>query len=186
MSSQRQLLGNEGAEKEQDTVSPQALLGNTSNEGSRKDEGGPTDEASIPVIVSDLLSLVIDLVRYGKLCDRIHDTLNEDAGIEASKRTVETIQELMFEVFVAVMRLALAMASREKIQVEQTIRLLLTVRLPRIARLAAECEITEKQILSSRREKQLVNDMKNAIIDQIKDLIARETGHTPEASGISR
>lgn len=97
------------------------------------------DDTKIHLVVDSLLSLVKDIVEFGKQCDQLHEAMARRAKDSSSDPAAETIESLTFEVFAAVVRLAVSVenATTNKTMLAQTARLLRTVRLARITRLAA-------------------------------------------------
>ncbi|KAJ4411330.1 hypothetical protein N0V82_009019 [Gnomoniopsis sp. IMI 355080] len=77
----------------------------SSNNDSSSNDGD--SKMDIHLVVDELLSLVKEMVEFGKQCDRLHRTV-------ASAEDKETIKRLTFEVFAAVARLAVSMGEWEK------------------------------------------------------------------------
>jgi len=157
------------------------------------------DGAPVHLVVGNLLSLVDDLVRFGKQCDRLHDAVavqkpprrgggssSGGPGPGTSEQTQATIRDLTFEVFAAVARLAVTLGTGPRLpSPEQTVLLLTTVRLPRIAKLAAACE---QQMIedgmagaafspaanANANTRQLVDDVATAVVDRLKGLLDKQ------------
>jgi hypothetical protein len=128
---------------------PMQLVRFGSDGGSDDGDDGDSD-AKIHIVVDSLLPLVKDLVQFGKLCDRLHAAAAQrPTDDEEDDSVVQMIQDLTFEVFAALMRLAVSVQTwrtskelndspdHDTLPLEQTVHLLRTVRLPRLARLAA-------------------------------------------------
>lgn len=94
-------------------------------------------------LVTDVLELIKHLIEYGDRCARYHgaSTAVPDDGVTDEVRQ-EIIEDLTFELFSAVIRLALVLRDHgtnfEKLA--RPIQLLMTVRLERIKQLDALCE----------------------------------------------
>ena len=153
------------------------------------------DGTPMHLVVGDLLSLVEDLVRFGKQCDRLHDAVQKPprrgsggggtgTGTSTSRQNQATVRDLTFEVFAAVARLAVALSMGSSFpSPEQTVLLLTTVRLPRITKLAAACE---QQMMDDGMARpasspaanantgQLVDDVAAAVVDRLKGLLDKQ------------
>lgn len=137
-------------------------------------------------LLSDLLSLVRDLVQYGDRCSRYHDEAIEKKD-SISKQTVKIIKDLTFELFSAVIRLSTCMGEDEYWQrsigqLSRTVKLLRTIRLERIRELDATCEKLLAQMLlaglkdyESRYQEMTTEAMKRVqktVVDQVTGLQA--------------
>ncbi|KAK3354077.1 hypothetical protein B0T25DRAFT_545945 [Lasiosphaeria hispida] len=106
----------------------------------RETEQKKEDLPPIYLIVDDLLSLLRDLIHYSTMCDTAHDALRGRGRKSSPDHARETVDDLTFEVFAAVLRLALAIKTRNTPELWKTISLLKAARQPRMARLAQICE----------------------------------------------
>lgn len=118
-------------------------------------DGDGEGDTNIHLVVDNLLHLMQDIVEFGKQCDQLHSVaaqrhLSSDPESHSLIDT-ETMQSLAFELLTAVARLATSIeiwkdndntagTERALAQLTQTVRLLKTVRLPRINKLAAAAQ----------------------------------------------
>jgi hypothetical protein len=93
-------------------------------------------------VTSDVCDLVRHLITYGDRCVRYQDAASDPAMTAQASRYRGHIEDLTYELFSAVMRLALALSDyKHKFsRLAYPLRLLTTVRLERIKELDAICE----------------------------------------------
>lgn len=93
-------------------------------------------------VTSDILDLVRDLLVYGLRCIRYQNAVANAASEGVAPAHQKNIEDLTFELFSAVIRLALVLDSHgdEFEKLTDSVRLLTTVRLERIKQLDAVCE----------------------------------------------
>lgn len=156
-------------------------LGSTSSsdEGELKYNDDNREEDShreMHLVVDNLLPLVKDLVEFGKQSDEFHGTTAQP------DTDIAIWNDLTFEVLAAVARLATILeewrqisevqhfTSNEEViaddSLAQTVRLLVTVRLPRITRLAAAV---------SQRRSELIIEHDNRTKNEPKPMLLQET-----------
>ncbi|KAK4198529.1 hypothetical protein QBC40DRAFT_229747 [Triangularia verruculosa] len=115
------------AERQERVIRPLSL---------RSAEPENEDIPPLYLVVDDLLSVLRDVIHYGILCDTAHDALQERGRNTSSDHARQTVDDLTFEVFSAILRLALAIKTRKTLELWKTISMLAAVRQPRMARLA--------------------------------------------------
>ncbi|KAI1272652.1 hypothetical protein F5Y07DRAFT_379103 [Xylaria sp. FL0933] len=101
----------------------------------------PPAAKSIVWVTSDVLDLVKHLLQYGNNCIQHQHAVSDSEEIPPEQR--QPIEDLTFEVFSAVIRLALALGGlkgSEIARLAETVQLLTTVRLERIRQLDAICK----------------------------------------------
>jgi hypothetical protein len=93
-------------------------------------------------VTSDVCDLVRHLITYGDRCVRYQDAASDPAMKAQASMYRRHIEDLTYELFSAVMRLALALADHKNKfeRLAYPVRLLTTVRLERIKELDAICE----------------------------------------------
>lgn len=104
---------------------------------------GQSQSTSRPraLVTSDVLDLAKYLLEYGGRCNRYQEAISEKAKSTTSAHE-KCVQDLAFEVFSAVIRLARALGDFENDfrRLDRPVRLLATVRLERIKQLDAICQ----------------------------------------------
>ncbi|GAT27144.1 hypothetical protein RIB2604_02108290 [Aspergillus luchuensis] len=86
----------------------------------------------------DLLSHVKDLIHFGSKCTQYHELIND--GREIPYHTRAKVEDLTFEVYSAVMRLAtIKKWDHDSIVLQRTVKHLSTIRIPRISDIDSAC-----------------------------------------------
>ncbi|GLA23066.1 hypothetical protein AnigIFM63326_006692 [Aspergillus niger] len=119
---------------------------------------------------TDLLSLVKDLIQLGSKCTQYHRLIND--GREVPYLTRVKVEDLTFEVYSAVMRLAtIKNWNHESIVLQRTVRYLSTIRVPRISYIDSACWKDLTLIEMSNRETSHKNDIISDVTKQLQSTV---------------
>lgn len=119
---------------------------------------------------ADLLSLVKDLIQLGSKCTQYHRLIND--GREVPYLTRVKVEDLTFEVYSAVMRLATIKNWKHDSNVlQRTVRYLSTIRVPRISDIDSACWKDLTLIEMSSRETSHKNDIISDVAKQLQSTV---------------
>lgn len=162
-----------------------------SNDDNVEEESDEEEVSEMHLVLDSLLRLLEDLVESGKECDRLHEKAVQREADCASSAAVEVLADLTYEVFSSVARLALALErwlerprrrfvesgsspDKSATSLAATVRLLGTVRLPRINKLTAEARKhfpdsrdAEGLVLKKYQDK-MMEDMRHMVRDAVR------------------
>ncbi|KAI1351044.1 hypothetical protein F5Y01DRAFT_283863 [Xylaria sp. FL0043] len=150
------------------------LLGKTRDSPTRI----PPAAKSIVWVTSDVLDLVKHLLQYGNNCIQYQHAVSDSKEIPPEQR--QPIEDLTFELFSAVIRLALALGGLKGIEIArlaETVQLLTTVRLERTRQLDAICKSKVFPAEHQRVEVQLANTDNNnhdLLVQEIATEVTRQ------------
>ena len=152
------------------------------DDSNAQERGVDTQRAGLTpgyLAASDLMTLLKSLIRFGNKCSQYHRLAVRD-GFEIPQWTKIAIEDLTFEVFSAVMRLATVKEwNHESAVFQQTVRSLMAVRLPRINDLDTACwkELALAGTLAHRHSNLDRDDQSRVPANHLQDAILGQITH---------
>lgn len=164
-------------------------------EAPTSDDGDEVQSASdgnieLHLVLDSLLPLVRDIIEFGRECDRLHETATQHESDNISDVVVRTNTDLTFELLAAVARLSTSIDQWRRhrnhlysrstdmetslLSLAETVRLLGTVRLPRINKLAKvmkqEVQDLKEELSpkSDQSEDQIFERMRKLVRDTVR------------------
>ncbi|KAI1172380.1 hypothetical protein F4777DRAFT_515543 [Nemania sp. FL0916] len=131
-------------------------------------------------LAGNLLPLLKDLLRYAARCASYHeDAMERRASLP--EQTIAIVQDLTFELFSAIIRLSLHIDSDEALRrgnanLFLTVKLLCTIRLPRISELDAMCEVLLAEAPKTNNNQEEHERIVGQMMEQVKQTVTDQMG----------
>lgn len=145
--------------------------GRFDDENLPESESGPQRAGLRPGYLAtvDLLSHVKDLIQFGSKCTQYHGLIND--GREIPYHTRAKVEDLTFEVYSAVMRLAtMKKWDHDSIVLQRTVKHLSTIRIPRMSDIDSACW-KDLTLAGMSRETRLGGDALAEIAKQVQGTV---------------